>query len=216
MILSRLAVLAAMAAAPAGAVDTLQVMALTRDRVILSVDGQRRVLRVGEETPEGVRLIEATSGYALVSVDGREQRLEPGPVTRPVGVDPAASGDGRGSVVLWADSRGFFHADGRINGRPVQFLVDTGATTIAISSRTARDIGLDLSDGVRGIASTAGGYVGIIGVTLNEVTVGSITLYNVDAGVVEGEHPPVPLLGASFLNHVEMERAGQRMELRRK
>ncbi len=201
---------------PAAAVDTLQVMALTRDRVILSIDGARRVLRVGEESPEGVRLVEATSAHAVVSIDGQEQRLEPGPVTRPVGVSVDAGADGRGSVVLWADSRGFFHAEGRINGRPVEFLVDTGATTVAISGRDARALDLDLSNGTRGIAQTASGLVGMTSVKLDEVSVGSITLYNVDAGVIDGNHPAVPLLGASFLNQVDMQRAGQRMELTRK
>lgn len=203
-------------AAPTVAVETLQVMALTRDRVILSIDGARRVLRAGEESPEGVRLVEATSGHAVVSIDGVEHRLEPGPVTRPVGVGPDDASDGRGKVVLWADSRGFFHAEGRINGRPVEFLVDTGATTVALSGRDARALGLDLTEGTRGIAQTASGLVGMTAVTLDEVSVGSITLYNVEAGVIEGNHPSVPLLGASFLNQVDMQRAGQRMELTRK
>ncbi len=87
---------------------------------------------------------------------------------------------------------------------------------MALSERTAREIGIDLSRGKPGLARTAGGVVRIVGVTLDEVSVGSITLYNVDAGVLDGDEPDVPLLGASFLNHVDMQRAGQRMELMRK
>ncbi|KAA3625045.1 MAG: TIGR02281 family clan AA aspartic protease [Proteobacteria bacterium] len=198
------------------AVESLQALALTRDRAILSVDGERRVLRIGQVSPEGVELVESNSAFAIVRIDGREQRLQPGPVTAPVGMnDPGIAGS-RNSVVLWADPQGFFHADGAINGRTVRFLIDTGANTVAMSSRTARDIGLDLSQGQRGVARTASGIVGIVGVKLDEVTVGSITLYNVSAGVVDGDHPPQPLLGASFLNQVNMNRNGQRMELIRK
>ncbi len=199
---------------PVAAVESLQLLALTRDRAIMSIDGVRRVLEVGESSPEGVLLKQATSAFALIEIGGREQRLEPGPVTAPIGIVPGTVD--RGRVVLWADPRGFFHADGTINGNPVRFLVDTGANTVALSERTAREIGIDLSRGKPGLARTAGGVVRIVGVTLDEVSVGSITLYNVDAGVLDGDEPDVPLLGASFLNHVDMQRAGQRMELMRK
>jgi aspartyl protease family protein len=208
--------LALVIALPSYAVDTVQVLALTRDRVILSIDGQRRVIRVGETSEEGVRLIEASSAHAVVEIDGRQQRLEPGSVTTPIGVGAPGTGDEQGKVVLWADSRGSFHADGSINGRAVRFLVDTGATTIALSERAASEIGLSTGTGRRGVAQTAGGVVGMTEVTLDQVSVGSITLYNVTAGVVDGDFPAVPLLGATFLNHVDMQRAGQRMELQRK
>ncbi len=215
-ILPALVLVAAAHAPVAPAVDTLQVLALTRDRVILAVDGERRVLAVGEASPEGVVLLEASSAHALVRVDGQEQRLEPGPVTTPVGIGAGSDGAAADTLVLWADARGFFHVDGRINGRPVQFLVDTGATSVAISGRTARELGLDLSDGQRGLAQTAGGIVGMTGVTLDELSLGAITLYNVSAGVVDGDHPAVPLLGANVLNRLDMRRDGQRMELSRK
>ena len=198
------------------AADSIQLLALTRDKAILTVNGTRRVLRVGETSPEGVTLKRATSGFAEVDINGVEQRLEPGPVTTPIGL---SDGPGRGKadrVVLWADGNGFFHADGTINGKSVRFLIDTGASTVAISERTAEDLGLDVSEGRRGVARTASGLVGIVAVTLDEVRVGEMTLYNVSAGVVDGAHPAAPLLGMSFLNRFEMQREGSRMELRKR
>lgn len=210
-------VLVAPGAVYAVEIGSVQVLALTRDRAILSVAGERRVLRTGEVSPEGVHLLQSTSAYAVIEVNGHREHMEPGAVTAPVDVAGggrrAGGGDG---VVLWSDPQGFFHADGEINGRAIRFLVDTGANTIALSSKTARDIGLDLATGERARARTASGVVEITSLTLDQVSVGSITLHNVSAGVIEGDYPAIPLLGASFLNHVEMQRAGVRMELRKR
>ncbi len=198
----------------ASAIGTIEVLALMNGRAILAVDGARRVLADGEVSPEGVRLISASTRGAIVAVDGREFELAPDVVTRPVGVTGTGSDNNR--VVLWADSQGFFRADGRVNGRAVNFLVDTGANTIAMSSSTARQLGLDLSRGRVGLAQTASGVARMTSLVLDEVSVGPITLFNIEAGVVDGSHPPQPLLGASFLEHLEMRREGQRMELIRR
>jgi aspartyl protease family protein len=198
------------------AIESVQVLALTRDRAILAIDGERRVLGVGEVSREGVHLLRSTSGFAVVEIEGSEYRLEPGVVTAPVDLAGSESAPVDDTVVLWSDSHGFFHADGEINGRMVRFLVDTGANTIALSSKTARDIGLDISTGQPARARTVSGIVDITSITLEQVSIGPITLHHVDAGVIEGDYPVSPLLGASFLNHVEMRRAGIRMELQKK
>lgn len=209
-------VLVAPGAAYAVEIGSVQVLALTRDLAILSVAGERRVLRTGEISPEGVHLLQSTSAYAVIEVNGHRERMEPGAVTAPVDVAGERGAGGSDGVVLWSDPQGFFHADGEINGRAIRFLVDTGANTIALSSKTAHDVGLDLATGERGRARTASGVVDITSLTLDQVSVGSITLHNVSAGVIEGDYPAIPLLGASFLNHVEMQRAGIRMELRKR
>lgn len=198
----------------AGAVDTLVALALTRDRAIINIDGERRVLKVGDVSPEGVRLLQSSSSLAIVEYNGEKIELAPSTVTAPIGLSNGSGQPGR--VVLWADNRGFFHVDGHINGHSVKFLVDTGANTIAMSSVTAREIGLDLASGKQGIASTASGMARIVGVTLDEVSIGPITLFNVSAGVIDGNSPSQPLLGASFLEHLEMRRQGSRMELIRR
>ncbi len=198
--------------------DTVRLYALMPGKAILMIGGSRYVLNTGQSTPDGFRLVYASSEYALVEKNGIEFRLEPGAVTEPVGMSSAyASPDETaGILVLWADPSGFFHADGKINGLPIRFLVDTGANAIAISSATARELGVDISAGRQGTAVTASGTARVVGVTLDSVSVGSITLRNIEAGVIEGDFPQVPLLGASFLRHIDMLRSGERMELKSK
>jgi aspartyl protease family protein len=201
--------------AEAVAVEELQVLALGRDRAILRVDGARHVLSVGETSPEGVTLVEADTRRAVVRIDGVEEELTPGAVVfreTHRHDDPAP----REKVTLYADGRGFFHADGEINGRAVRFLVDTGASTIAISTVMAEELGIDLSNARPGIATTASGVTRMSQVRIARVTVGGIVLHDVPAGVLEGDYPRVPLLGMSFLGQLDMRREGDRMELLRR
>jgi len=195
---------------PSQAMD-LSLYALFKNKAIVKVDGNRRVLAVGETSPDGIKLVstDTEAEEAVVEVDGKPQTLKLGVILA------AFKSSGRESVTLFADSNGSFHADGSINGTPVRFLVDTGATTIAINSATARAAGIDYRKGGSGVAKTAAGFTRVYAVKLNTVKVGDITMYNVDAGVIDGPQPDVPLLGMSFLNAMEMRRDGNRMELTR-
>jgi aspartyl protease family protein len=188
----------------------LSLYALFKNKAIVQVDGSRRMLTVGDASPEGVKLVstDTETEEAVVEVQGKRQTLK-------LGVILAAftSGSERESTTLYADSNGSFHAEGSINGVPVRFLVDTGATTIAINSATARQAGIDYKKGQAGMAKTAGGFTRVYGVRLATVKVGEITMHNVEAGVIDGPQPDVPLLGMSFLNAMEMRRDGNRMDL---
>ena len=185
--------------APASAVERITLLALSRDQAILQIDGVRRVLRKGQLSPEGVKLVEADTEKAMIEIDGRLEELKYGVVIAPTFEPP-----GSASVTLWAGSDGFFHAEGSINGTAVTFLVDTGANTVALNSALAKRIGLDYKKGKQGLGTTASGVVRVYSVTLNTVKIGEITLHNVDAGVIEGAGPRTPLLGMSFLGSLEM------------
>ena len=117
---------------------SVSVVGLFKDKAIVSIDGGKpRTLSVGQ-TVQGVRLLTADSGSASFDVDGKRRTLVMGQ-SFAGGAQPGA----RQSVSLTADARGHFSAAGAINGYPMTFLVDTGATTIAISATEARRIGLD-------------------------------------------------------------------------
>lgn len=193
----------------------VNLLALFKDKAIVHIDGVRRLLAVGEASPEGVTLIKTDSDRAVVEFDGRRETLTLGMVSVFPRTDKSATSDNE-SVFLWADPRGFFYADGTINGYPVRFLVDTGATTIAISSDLARRIGIELSDGQPWIANTAGGMARMVRIKLDRVSVGDIELRDVDAGVILGSHPTTPLLGMSFLGEIDMLRRGDQMELKKR
>jgi aspartyl protease family protein len=185
---------------------SVAVVGLFKDKAIVSVDGGKpRTLSVGQ-TMGGVKLLAADSDSASFDVDGKRRTLSMGQ-----SFAGAATGE-RPTVSLTADARGHFAAAGSINGYPMSFMVDTGATTIAINAAEARRIGLDYKSGQAVGVSTAAGVVPAWRVTFNTVKVGGIMLNQVEGMVVEAGLN-VPLLGMSFLNRMEMRRDGQTMTL---
>lgn len=196
--------------APAADGREIALHALFEDKAILLIEGKRRVLAAGETSPEGVRLLatDTATEEARVEVDGRRETLRLGVVVSSFA--PAA----RPSVTLYAGAGGHFHADGAIDGHSVRFLVDTGATTIALSGDEARRLGIDYrARGRPGYATTASGMVRSWSLALDRVEIGPIVLYNVAASVIEGSYPRQALLGMSFLGRLDMKREGLTLEL---
>jgi len=190
----------------------VNVIGLFQDSAVLVINGGNpRTIRVGQSTPEGVRLISANSQQAVVEIGGKRQTLEMGQ-----SIAAARSTAGRQQAVLLSDGRGHFWANANLNGTSARVLVDTGATFISMSASTARGLGIDFTRGQRGFTSTANGTVPVYRISLATVRIGDITLNNVDASVHEGDGLPVILLGMSFLNRVEMQRDGERMTLIRR
>ena len=186
---------------------SVSVMGLFKDKAIVSIDGGKpRTLSVGQ-TVQGVKLVAADSGSASFDVDSKRRVLGMGQSF----AGGATTGD-RQSVSLTADARGHFIAAGSLNGYPISFLVDTGATTIAIGAAEAKRIGIDYRGGQAVGVGTAAGVVPAWRVKFNTVKVGGITVNQVDGMVVE-TGLNVPLLGMSFLNRMEMKRDGQTMTL---
>ena len=107
--------------------------------------------------------------------------------------------------MLSADSGGHFVTSGAINGKSARFLVDTGATNLALSQSEAQNLGIDYRKGERGTSMTANGPVPVHRVMLASVRVGEVQVYNVEATVVPMRMPFV-LLGNSFLTRFQMKR----------
>jgi aspartyl protease family protein len=178
-------------------------------KALLVIDGQTVTLAVGE-TRLGVTLRALDGQQAQVQWGGRVATLSVGGA--PVSVGTGAGGVGGRSIVLPVGPGGHFVTAGRINGRPVQFMVDTGATVIGLSADTARGIGLDYQGGRRVTLGTANGPAPGWLVTLSTVSVGEVTLANVQAVVTPGGMPYV-LLGNSFLSRFQMRRENDVMRL---
>jgi aspartyl protease family protein len=196
------------AAHPVEAVEKISLHALFKDKAILLIDGARRVLKAGDTSPEGVKLIstDTQAETAAVEVDGKRKELG-------LGVVMSAMVSSKSSVVLYPDG-GHFFADGQINGVSVRFMVDTGASTVAMSTSTAKRIGLDVKkSGRQGYSNTAGGVVPVYSIKLDRVQVGEIMIYNVDGTVMDGMSPGFVLLGMSFLGQLDMKRDSLKMEL---
>lgn len=186
---------------------SISVVGLFKDKAIVSIDGGKpRTLSAGQ-TVQGVKLVSADSDSASFDIEGKRRTL---------GMGQSFAGgtatDSRPSISLTADARGHFAAAGALNGYPMTFLVDTGATAIAISAAEARRIGLDYRSGQAVGVGTAAGVVPAWRVKFNTVKVGGISVNQVDGMVVE-TGLNMPLLGMSFLNRMEMKRDGQTMTL---
>lgn len=180
-------------------------------KAIVQVDGGRpRTLAVGDTSPEGVKLLSATSEAAVVEYQGRRETLTTGQGTRMGSIATSAAAAGR--TTLTADVRGHFVTTGTVNGQTVRFLVDTGASVILLSASEARRLGINYLSALRTGVQTANGRTTVYRVKLDTVKIGDIVMNNVDAAVTDNELP-VMLLGMSFLNRTEMKRDGDVMTL---
>lgn len=110
---------------------------------------------------------------------------------------------GEGEVSLRAGIDGHFHAQALINGTHVRLLVDTGASDIALTESDAARLGIDISTlRFDRIYNTANGQVAGARVVLDEVSIGSLQLYQVDASITRGGGLSQSLLGMSFLGRL--------------
>ena len=181
------------------AAPSVEVKGLFKGGAILIIDGQQMLLKQGKTSPQGVKLLEATSKFALVEIGGKQQRLT---LSRAVGGQYQVPE--KTIVRLPSGRNGHYMASGFINGRSAQYLVDTGASTIALSSRKADMLGIQYKEGTPTRVSTANGVAAGYSINLTKVTVGAITLNNVRAVIIEGSSPREILLGNSFLSRVDM------------
>jgi len=194
-----LAFCAALLAAPLAAAPHVQVVGLFPGAAVVSVDGQRQLLKVGQRGPAGVSLVSADARGAVLRVDG---------VERPFGLSREYSASGyaepqRQQLSIARGNSGHYWVAGSVNGQGVQFLVDTGATSVAMNEAQAKRLGLDYQQrGQPMQVNTAGGVVPGWRLSLDRVKVGSIEVLGVEAAILAGGSPSEVLLGMSFLNRV--------------
>ena len=182
-------------------------------RAILIVNGGApKTLAIGESF-QGVKLVSLQGEQATVEAEGKRVALRMDTPVSIGGGGPAGGGGTR--IVLPASSGGHFMAQGAINGRSVNFMLDTGATTIALSAADAQRIGLDFSKGQPVRMNTANGVSQGYRVKLGSVRVGDVEVYDVDA-IVSPEPMPYILLGNSFISRFSMRRDADQMVLEKR
>lgn len=116
--------------------------------------------------------------------------------------------DGRQQIVLDRDRQGHYLASGYINGEPVRFFVDTGATAVAIPLAVANR--LNLTQGYEYKVHTANGTAIAYHTSLATVSLGGITLNNIQGSITPGMDGEEILLGMSFLKHLDFaQRSGK-------
>ncbi len=184
---------------------------LFEGQALLEIDGRQRLLKAGQRSPEGVLLIGA---------DPRAARIEVGGKTHEIGLDASiGTSFSRGVepkfLRLAPASDGHYYIDGTINGTGIRFVIDTGATTVAINRQDAKRIGLLYRvDGDPIPVETASGVARAYRVIFRSVKARAIEVTNVVGIVIDGDYPSTALLGQSFLNRLDMHREGLLLELK--
>ena len=192
--------------AAAGAAEISLIGVIGDKAAVLALDGgEPKTVKLGQSW-RGITVLSVEKDRATVEIDGKKRVLERGQYY-------SAGGGGRARATLAADPRGHFFADGAVNGVPLRFVVDTGATLISLPRSDADRLGIDYRSGRRGSSRTANGVVPVYLVKLDSVKVGGIELHNVDGLVHDGSGLDQALLGMSFLNRLEMQRDGATMTL---
>ena len=116
-------------------------------------------------------------------------------------------------VVLTRSRSGHYVFDGEINRRKVTFLVDTGATTTAIPAKLQRKLGLEAGPATS--VSTANGVTTAYLTRLDQLAIGDIELYDVNASIIAGMAVDEILLGMNVLQHFELVQRGNELIIRR-
>ena len=183
----------------AGELPSIEVNGLFGNQAVLTINGQQRILRSGQRSPEGVILVSSTLSHAVIRFEDMEHKLDLS--SRVAGGFKAVE---KSTVTIPVDRLGQYRVQLSVNDQQVGSLVDTGASIIAISSVQADRLGIDYLAGQKGHVVTANGRATSYAVTLDKVAVGGLVQYNVRAAVVEGSYPEEVLLGMSFLGAINL------------
>jgi len=188
----------------------VEAVGLFKDRAMIRVLGKEHYLVVGQTSPEGATLVESDAQHAVVRYKDETYRLT---LTDRVGgtfVPPNQT-----TISIAPDNIGQYRIQGTINGFSTDFLVDTGASLVAISEREAKQMGIEYAKSPeRAPVVTAQGQANSYIVDLETLTVGGIQTHHVRAAVIPGDYPLEVLLGMSFLNKVKMEQTAGVMVLK--
>jgi len=193
-----------------------RVIGLFKNNAMIEHDGKRKMLRIGQ-VYKGVKLIASDSHKAKFSINGKVISL--GLHDSKIGkvFSDAPANAEKKFVRIPRDNSGMYRTTGFINGVQVRFLVDTGASQVAMNERVARQVGLQYRlKGQQTTVSTAAGRSSAWFLKLNKVNVGGVELKQVDALVLKGPGPDEVLLGMSFLKQLQMQDEGELLKLTKK
>jgi aspartyl protease family protein len=191
--------------------DTIKVIGLFSDKALVQINGNQHLIKKNQ-TIDGITLLSASGrGARIRFADGIEKTLN---LNQSIGHGFKKRDNKK--LVLYTTRNGMYELAGKINGQPSKFLLDTGATFVAMSRPQADQLGLAYETGLQTRVKTANALVGAWYIKLDQVSVGGIRVSNVDAVVIDTEQSGSILLGMSFLKHLKMERDGAAMVLEQK
>ena len=143
-----------------------------------------------------------TLGTILAGYADRVLDVSPAPQAAATPATPQSRSPGR-TVVIPRDNRGHFQVDGRVDGKRIGFMVDTGASVVALTARDAARLGIrPASREFTAEVKTANGTVLAARTRLDRVEIDDVTVRDVAALVVPDEALSENLLGLSFLSRL--------------
>jgi len=198
--------------------ESIRILALSEGMVILQIGRKRYSLRNGESTSTGIKLIKADSEDALLEIDGRQQNYTLSQHIQRGTPSPShyrflKKEETKKKMTLYPNSHGAYVTHGFINKKPAEFIIDTGATIVAMSSQTADRLGIDYKNGRQGYASTASGTTKTRSIYIYKIEIGQFVFRGVEAAVIKGRYPEKILLGNTALRHLEMHFKGTALTL---
>ena len=200
-------------AVPVLAATQLNVVGLFTGKAVVAINGSAPQTIAAGQTKNGVKLLSANSESATFLVEGKQQTLKMGQAASITGANVPTN---KSPVSLYADQSGHYFGNLNINGASLKYVVDTGATTVALNSGDAKFAKIDYEKGEKVTMSTANGNVSAYLVHINTLKIGTIVLNDVAATVSEGDSPPFVLLGMTALNRMSMKNENSILTLSKK
>ena len=194
------------------AVDNIEVQALMPGMVVVLIDGERATIKTNQTSSHGLKLISSTTSSAIIEFNGKQNSYK-------IGTSISTVYRERQSITeqIIIDNNGMFKGYGSINGQSIRLLVDTGATSVAMSAKQARKLGIQYRlKGKPITTSTASGLAKGWKVILKSVRLGKLVENNIEGVVLEGNYPTQVLLGMSFLNKMRVEKVSNKMIITQK
>lgn len=173
---------------------------LAQGSAILIIDGTQRMLREGNRSPEGVLLVSADGKQAVLEIEGKRKTIS---LSHSIGSQFKKAS--KTEIRIASSYGGHYYTKGLINGTPVDFMVDTGATYVAMTSQQAEQLGIDYRAGISTQTSTANGLAKAFQIVLSSVSVGNIVVRQVTAFVIMAPTTGPMLLGNAYLSKVDLK-----------
>lgn len=205
------AVLGCLLAGALWAAPAIQVQGLFKGSAMVLIDGQQRLLKQGSRSPEGLLLVSASAREAVFEYRGKQFSAA---LSQHISANYTEQE--RAVVEIVRSAQQQYLAQAKINNRSTAVLIDTGATTMALSAERARALGVSYNRSETLWVDTASGRVRAYPTVLDSVELGAIRVSSIPAVVIEGNYPPVTLLGMSFLRYVDMREQNGIMYLQAK
>ena len=200
---------------PMAGAQTVGLSGMLGGKALIIVDGAAPKSVAAGESHKGVKIVSTQGDQAVVEIEGQRHTLRVGEAPASVGATAGSAAPSGNRIVLAAGGGGHFFTLGQINGKSTQMVVDTGATSVAMSVAEAQRLGVEYKSGQPIQMSTANGVTQGWIVKLSSVRVGDVVVHGVEAAVSAGSMPYV-LLGNSFLTRFQMTRNNDQMVLERR